>query len=111
MLPRMAPFLGPDKRAVLRKLRGGSTSGFPLTLGVNQPQAVIQSEPGRWVLRTLVMDHAAADAAGRAALESGQSWMPEMAWRFLAPGPIVAEATTRATLADALERGEWPYDR
>jgi hypothetical protein len=47
----MAPFLGPGKAEVLRKLRAPTRRGFPLTLGLYTPEAVIQNEAVRWVLR------------------------------------------------------------
>ncbi|MBS2027926.1 MAG: hypothetical protein JST54_08495 [Deltaproteobacteria bacterium] len=105
----MAPFVGPGKQAVLKRLRALLARGFPLTLGEYQPQAVIQEESGRWVLRALEMDRARADAAGKAAIAKGEMWMPEMEFQFLAPGKVLAEGKTRSALADAIERLAWPF--
>jgi len=106
---RMAPFVGPGKRAVLKRLRRLLARGFPLTLGMYAPQGVIQEENGRWVLRTLTVDRARADAAGKAAHAKGEPWMPEMEWRFMAPGEALAEAKSRAALADEIEKLAWPF--
>jgi hypothetical protein len=100
----MAPFLGPGRAAVIKMLRAWLPSRkLPITLGVNQPQAVIDREPdGTWTLRPLVLDVAASNAAGEAALARGDGWMPEMTWRFLSPGAPLLRADSAAALADAI---------
>ena len=104
----MAPFLGPRREAVLAALRRPDPKRFPLTLGRDAPQAVIAAEGGRWTLRPLVSNEARAAPARATGLAEG-FWMPESEWRFLEPGPPLAEAPTAAALADALEKLPWPY--
>ena len=101
--------MGPGKKAVLERLRAATPRGFPLTLGLYAPKAVIQEEGGRWVLRALVVDKARADAAYKAAMATTGYWMPEHEFEFLVPGDVLVEGATRAALADVLEKQAWSY--
>jgi hypothetical protein len=91
--------------AELRKRR----PQLPITLGLYAPQATIKHEGGRWLLCPLVMDRDAAAVAGRAALAAGESWMPEMEWRFLREGEPTLACADKDDFIRELERMAWPY--
>ena len=59
-----------------------------MTLGKYAPQATIERDGEVWMLRPLVLDKAASEAAYQEAMGPGGSgfWMPESEFQFLKPG-------------------------
>jgi hypothetical protein len=106
----MAPFVGPDRETVLKKLRSFLPGRkVPMTLGLYAPQATIEEAEGKWRLLPLVMNHQAAREAGERALADGKNWMPEMEWRFLEKGAPLLEAESATELASLIEGIEWRW--
>jgi hypothetical protein len=106
----MAPFLGPDRDTVLKRLRSLLPGRkVPITLGLYAPQAVVEEDGGRWRLCPLEMNREAARAAGERALADGGMWMPEMEWEFLEKGAPLLEADSAKELASLIEgiEGRW----
>jgi hypothetical protein len=108
----MAPFIGPGRAEVLRKLRlpFGGRLYLPMTLGQHEPAAVIARErDGRYRVRLLVVDRTRVAAAEQEERSRSGTWVPEMTWRGLVPGEPIAEASSARGLAAALERLEWRW--
>lgn len=107
----MAPYVGPNRARVLEMLEGRKPEKhLPITLGSGSPSAVIDLFDGVWELRALVVDHAAADEAGRQALARGEPWMPEMTFRFIGPAPTaLLSAPDAAGLAARLRAADWRW--
>jgi hypothetical protein len=104
----MAPFIGPDRDALLRLLAAPNPT-LPITLGHMTPQATVTHEGGVWRIVALAMDHEAAGQAGRAALASGNNWMPEHEWRFLGPDRVLVEAATKDAFVAAIRKMKWTF--
>lgn len=104
----MSIFVGPDREETLETLRSPSVaSRVPLTLGAHQPQAVIDTMGGMWVLFPLELDAEAARTAAAEAHANGDPWLPSMEWQFLERGRSIASARTAEQLADAIEQIDW----
>ncbi len=103
----MAPFVGPSREVVLRELRGRPR--LPITLGKYKPEAMIAREGEEWVLRPLVLDEAAYQAAYEKARAGDGYWMPEHEFQFLRPGEAIVQASTREAFVAALEKIEWGW--
>ncbi len=106
----MAPFVGPTREALLGLLDARRPQ-LPITLGLYEPQAVVDCRDGRWLLMPLVMDHDAARRAGDEAMAAGQPWFPEMRWRFLAPGEPVIDEPDKAAFAARVRAMDYPYEQ
>lgn len=104
----MAPFMGPTKEALLEHLAGWRPK-LPITLGLYEPQAVVDRRRGRWVLVPLVMNHAKANTAGERALANGEPWMPEMTWQFLEEGPPLIDEPDKDAFIAAIRTMKYPY--
>lgn len=100
----MAPIAKISRDQVLKSLRSlFPKRHVPMTLGGGSPESVIDFVEGEWLWFRLEMDHEAAERAGEDALARGESWMPEMTWRFLKKGEVLCQAKTAKDLADLLE--------
>lgn len=103
----MAPIAKISREQVLGALRSlFPKRHVPMTLGSGSPESVIDYADGEWLWFRLEMDHKAAELAGEEALARGESWMPEMTWRFLTRGEVLCRAKTAKELADLLEARE-----
>ena len=82
-----------------------------MTLGKYSPQATIERDGEDWVLRPLVLDQAACDAAHQEAMGPGGSgfWMPESEFRFLRPGEALVREKTRQAFVAAIEKLKWRW--
>jgi hypothetical protein len=96
----MAPFMGPDKKQVMNRLRRFKKGSLEITLGRYQPQFVIRLSTDRFELLPLELDNAKADEA--AALHQAEGYyQPEMDWVHLAPGnPIIKTTTLKSFIAE-----------
>lgn len=102
--PPPAPMVTTSRDDVVRMLRSAHPERcLPFTVSSTSPLAVVRIEDGAWVLRSLALDRAAADAEGRRRRAAGQPWMPEHEHAFLRPGAVVARGHTAAELASAIE--------
>ena len=106
----MAPFIGPDRDALLRLLALSSPT-LPITLGHMQPQATVTHEGGVWRITALTIDQEAAGRAGREALAAGRNWMPENEWQFLRPDRVLVEAASKDEFVAAIRKMKWKLSR
>lgn len=109
----MAPFRGPGRAELLRLLRSWFfRRKLPVTLSKDgSPAGTVGHEDGVFRLRLLEMDEAAMQAEYARRQAAGDTyWMPEMTWRFLRPGRVLAEARSRKDFQAAVERLAWPFD-
>ena len=83
---------------------------FPISLGSPHPTVAIVQQDGKFRIRELVVDQAAAEAGAEAAKRSrSPSWMPEHYYALGKPtGKIFAEAPSRAELVTVMGAMEWP---
>jgi hypothetical protein len=106
----MAMFVGPSRAELIAALRRWpKESRLPLTLGLHEPQARVDREGDRWVIRTLRLDADAARAEGDARRARGEPWMPEMQWAFLEPADVVIESDTKEAFIAAIETMPWQW--
>ena len=106
----MAPFMGPTREQVLKELRSGKAR-LPMTLGKYSPQATIERDGDVWMLRPLVLDKAASEAAYQKAMGPGGSgfWMPESEFQFLKPAAAIVEGSSLEAFVAALEKIKWQW--
>ena len=109
----MAPFKGPTRQEVLKILKSWfARRKLPLSLSKDgTPAGVIRLEDGRWCLRRLQMNEAKRKAEyDRRQAEGDTYYMPEMTWRFLEPGELLASARDRREFVSLIEKLSWPFD-
>lgn len=109
----MAPFKGPTRQEVLKILKGWfAKRKLPLSLSKDgTPAGVICLEEGKWCLRRLEMNEARQKADyDRRQAEGDNYYMPEMTWRFLEPGVLLASAEDKNEFVSLIERLDWPFD-
>ena len=109
----MAPFKGPTQKEALKILKSWfAKRKLPLTLShQGTPAGVIRLEDGKWCLRRLEMNEEKRQADyDRRQAEGDTYYMPEMTWRFLEPGELLASAEDKNEFISLIERLDWPYD-
>ena len=104
-----APFVGPSRADVLRRLRARSvTKELPMVLGHGEPQAIIRLERGSWVVRQLE-----SDATELREIESRQIregyYVPEHRFGSLVPGKVLLQHPDLRSFISGLEAMEWAY--
>ena len=104
----MAPFQGPGREALLKILGGWfGVRKLPITLGQYSPQAVVERQGGQWCIVALRMNEQEAAAAGKAAIEAGETWIPEMEWRFLEKAETIVSAESRKAFIEEIRKIDW----
>lgn len=109
----VAPFKGPTRSEVLKLLGGWfAKRKLPLTLSHQcSPAGVIRIENGKWCLRRLEMNHAKQKADyDRRQAAGDKYYMPEMTWRFLEPGELLASSENKKEFLSLIEKLDWPFD-
>ena len=109
----MAPIKGPTRTEVLKIIRGWfAKRKLPLTLAhQGSPAGVIRLEDGKWCLRRLQMNEAKCKADYNRRQAAGDNYyMPEMTWRFLEPGELLASAGDKSEFISLIEKLDWPFD-
>lgn len=109
----MAPFKGPTRKEVLKILGGWfAKRKLPLTLSHHgTPAGVIRIEDGKWCLRRLEMNEAKQKADyDRRQAEGDKYYVPEMTWRFLEPGELLASSESKQEFISQIEKMTWPFD-
>ena len=109
----MAPFKGPTRKEVLKMLGGWfANRKLPLTLARHgTPAGVIRIEDGRWCLRRLEMNEAKRKADYDRRQAAGDTYyMPEMTWRFLEPGELLASSESKQEFLSLITQIDWPFD-
>lgn len=109
----MAPIKGPTRAEVLKILGGWfAKRKLPLTLSSQgTPAGVIRIEDGKWCLRRLEMNEAERKADYDRRQAAGDTYyVPEMTWRFLEPGELLASAGKKKEFIAQIENLAWPFD-
>ena len=109
----MAPIKGPTRKEVLKILKSWfAKRKLPLTLARHgSPAGVIRIEDGKWCLRSLQMNEEKRKADyDRRQAEGDTYYMPEMTWRFLEPGELLASAGDKKEFITQIEELAWPFD-
>jgi len=102
----MAPMPPLGKNGVLALLRKGT---LPFSFGSPHPRVGVVEQDGVFRVRELVIDPAEAEAARKAAMARGGSWMPEQYYGLGKPtGRVFIEAPTREALAEKIAAYSWP---
>ena len=102
----MAPFIGPNKKAVIKALRRFKKGRFEnITLGRYEPKFVIHFIEGGYRLSPLVVNEAKAAHIARERQAEGY-YVPEMVWQSLEPGAPVIEEPDLSLFIRRLE--SWP---
>ena len=73
---------------------------MPITLAKYRPDAVVQKEDNRRVIRKSVLDEVAA----KKAFDEAGCFRGEGYWRFLHPGPILIGAKTKEEFIRAVKK-------
>jgi hypothetical protein len=109
----VAPFKGPTRQGVLKILRSWfAKRKLPLSLSRDgTPAGVIRIEDGKWCLRRLQMNEAKRKADYDRRQAAGDTcYMPEMTWRFLEPGELLASSENKKEFIAQIEKNNWPFD-
>jgi hypothetical protein len=109
----VAPIKGPTREEVLKILRSWfARRKLPLTLAhQGTPAGVIRIEDGKWCLRRLEMNEAKCKADyDRRQAEGDTYYMPEMTWRFLEPGELLASSDNKKKFLSSIKQMIWPFD-
>lgn len=105
---RMAPVAPIGKSRVLALLRAGK---LPFSFGSPHPCVAVVEQEGIFRVRELVVDPGEAEAAAKASMAQGGSWMPEQYYALGRPtGRVFIEAPTRDALAEKIEAYRWPRE-
>jgi hypothetical protein len=109
MLLEMAPSAPTGRARAIQLVQDGP---LPISLGSPHPAVLIVEQEGKFRIRELVVDRAAAEAAASATRRArSPSWMPEHYYALGAPtGKIFAEAASRAELVELMGTMTWPED-
>lgn len=106
--PPPAPYLGPTLAEAAKILR---TNGkLPITLGAGSPSAEIEKRDGQYVLYALELDLAAQARGEQEFAKKGLGLQPEMTWRYLRKGKVIATSSDRESFIESLKqnwRREW----
>ena len=107
MLLAMAPTAPTGRARAIQLVQEGS---LPISLGSPHPIVLVVEQEGKFRIRELVVDRAAAEAAASSARRArSPSWMPEHDYALGAPtGTIFAEAASRAELVELMATMTWP---
>jgi hypothetical protein len=109
----VAPIKGPTRKEVLKILGGWfAKRKLPLTLAFQgTPAGVIRIEDDKWCLRRLQMNEKKRQADyDRRQAEGDKYYVPEMTWRFLEPGEILASSESKKEFISLIEQMDWPFD-
>jgi hypothetical protein len=109
----VAPIKGPTRSEVLKILGGWfAKRKLPLTLAhQGTPAGVIRIEDDKWCLRRLEMNEKKRQADYDRRQAAGDTYyMPEMTWRFLEPGELLASAESKKDFISQIEKIAWPFD-
>ncbi|MBN2495986.1 MAG: hypothetical protein JXR96_15445 [Deltaproteobacteria bacterium] len=109
----MAPIKGPSRQEVLKILRGWFAGRkLPLTLShQGAPAGVIRIEDGKWCLHRLRMNEARREADEERRQAAGDTYyVPEMTWRFLEPGELLAASESKKDFLSLVAQMDWPFD-
>jgi hypothetical protein len=107
MLGTMAPSAPTGRARAIQLIQEGP---LPISLGSPHPAVAIVEQEGKFRIRELVIDRAAAEAAAsNAGRARSPSWMPEHYYALgAATGKIFAEAASRAELVELMNTMSWP---
>jgi hypothetical protein len=109
----VAPIKGPTRSEVLKMLGGWfAKRKLPLTLAhQGTPAGVILLEDGKWCLRRLEMNEKKRKADYDNRQAAGDTYyMPEMTWRFLEPGELLASSDNKKEFLSLITKMDWPFD-
>jgi hypothetical protein len=109
----VAPIKGPTRKEVIKILKSWfAKRKLPLTLSrQGTPAGVIRLEDGKWCLRRLAMNEEKRQADyDRRQAEGDTYYVPEMTWRFLEPGELLASAGNKKEFIAQIEESAWPFD-
>jgi hypothetical protein len=97
--------MGPTLPEVVRIIEAHGKGPLQVTLGRYVPRFVLRHADGRYEVRRLVSDTAREKADRTRQIAEG-TYVPEMTWASLVPGPIVLEAVEKAEFLCKLKA--WP---
>ena len=105
----MAPSAPTGRDRAIQLVSQGS---LPISIGSPHPKVLVVEQEGKFRIRELVVDTAAAEAAASAAQRKrSPSWMPEHYYALGQPtGKIFAEAESCAALVELMSTMPWPAD-
>ena len=109
----VAPFVGPTRKEVLKILGGWfAKRKLPLTLSHQcTPAGVIRMEVGKWCLRSLEMNEKKRKADYDRRQAAGDTYyMPEMTWRVLEPGELLASSENKKEFLSLITQMDWPFE-
>jgi hypothetical protein len=104
----MAPSVPTGRARAIQLVQEGP---LPISLGSPHPAVLIVEQDGKFRIRELVVDRAAAAEAAASSSKRARSpsWMPEHYYALgAATGAIFAEAASRAELVQLMSTMTWP---
>lgn len=108
--PPQAPMRGPSRQALIVILqRPDAETHLPIILAKYSPDAIVQKEESRWVIRSFTSDKDAITKAAQAATSAGKGFRSEDSWRLRRPGPVLVEATTKEDFIHAVMKMKWDF--